>query len=326
MSSSPSRTILAATLAALALAGTGHAAVTPARLCATAELKATAKAANTLLACHAQAAQRGGDVAAAGVAKAGSQLVAAFAKAESKGGCLSTGAADVVDGLLDASVSAVVSALRPTTDANRCAAAKLKATGKKSLTKLGCHAQAAKRGGTVEPACLAKIEARFVAAFAKAESKPPCLTSGDAAAVEATVDGLVDDTVTAVGATTNTTVVTTTTTTTLPPSDECPCFTSEQIASLPTNYFDAYGGAVCDVASIRSVATCIVPNAGGPPLQLPRSGFGVFSDFCSAFADLDDDTNGTCNRIPNNVPVTAAQQQACAQALLASPLYRNMCP
>src|SRR5262245_59534751 len=169
------------------LSGTGHAAGTPALICAGAKLKATGKAASAQAVCHAKAAQKGVAVDQACLAKAGMKLVDAFASAEEKGGCASIGDAGTIEPLVDSSVGAFVAALRPVADANRCAAAKLKATGKKAKTKLGCHAKAVKQGGALDPACLAKAEARFTSTFARAESTPPCLTSGDAGDVEDSV-------------------------------------------------------------------------------------------------------------------------------------------
>jgi hypothetical protein len=189
---------LALTLVALplhALSSVGHAGGPPAESCTGAKLKASGKAAGARVACHAKAAEK--EIAAdpACLAKADTKLAAAFARAEAEGGCATIGDVGEIDVTLDSSVGAFVAALRPVMTANRCAAAKLKATGKKAKTKLSCHAKATGRGLAVEPACLARAETRFEAAFAKAEARPPCLTTGDAAAVESLVDDLVADAV-----------------------------------------------------------------------------------------------------------------------------------
>jgi hypothetical protein len=86
-------------------------------------------------------------------------------------------------------------ALAGPTPAQKCTAAKLKATGKKASAKLKCHEKAVLKGLAVDPACLAKAEEKFTDAFAKAEAKGGCLTNGDAASIEALVDTFVDDTV-----------------------------------------------------------------------------------------------------------------------------------
>jgi hypothetical protein len=197
-----------------------HAAGTPAQVCAGAKLKATGKAAGARVTCHAKAAQKGIAADPACLAKADTKLTDAFARAEAKGGCATTGDVDDIDGSLDSRVGGIVAALRPVATANRCAAAKLKATGKEAKTELACHAKATGRGLAVDPECLAKAEARLVAAFARAEANPPCLTTGDAADVDGLVDDLADDAVAAlvpVTPTTSTTTTSTTTPTTLAP-------------------------------------------------------------------------------------------------------------
>ena len=67
------------------------------------------------------------------------------------------------------------------TPEERCAAAKLRAVGKSVQIRLGCIAR-----GTVSldfdpDACLDKASALLAAAFAKAESRGVCGTTGDAA-------------------------------------------------------------------------------------------------------------------------------------------------
>src|SRR5262245_48130607 len=176
----------------LVLSGVGHAARTPGQVCAGAKLKATGNAAGARLACHATAARQGVGTDPACLANADSKLSDAFDQAEARGGCVTTDDADDIDVLLDSSVGSLVSALRPASTKSRCAAAKLKATGRKAKTKLRCQAKATGRGVTVDPACLPKAEARFVAVFAKAEARPPCLTTGDAAGIERLVDDLVE--------------------------------------------------------------------------------------------------------------------------------------
>jgi hypothetical protein len=214
--------LVAATVASslLTLSGIARAGGTPGQVCAGAKLKATAKSAGLSLGCHATAARRGVAVDATCLAKAGAKLADAFAGAEARGGCVTTSDAGDVAAIVDSAVGAFVTALRPNPAASRCASVKLKATGKKATTKLGCHAKALRRGLAIDPGCLAKAEARFAAAFATAEGHPLCLTTGDASTVEALVDDLVDDVVAALapGVTTTTTTSTTTTTTGLVPA------------------------------------------------------------------------------------------------------------
>ena len=80
---------------------------------------------------------------------------------------------------------------RAATPADVCASAKRKAAGRKASAKLNCASKAAAAGGAIAPSCLARAEAKFAAAYAKAEAKGGCTHIGNAAGVEATVDGCV---------------------------------------------------------------------------------------------------------------------------------------
>src|SRR4029453_10104087 len=211
------------------------------------------KAAGAQVVCHAKATQKGIAVDPACLVKADTKLAGAFAKAEEKGGCASIGDAGTIDALVDSSVGAFVAALRPVADANRCAAAKLKATGKKAKTKIGCHAKATARGVTVDAACLAMAEARFVAAFAKAESRPPCLTSGDAASVESLVDTLFADAVAALPSPP-------TTTTTAPP------VCGDGVRNQPQEQCDGPDSANCS-GLCQPDCTCPPPVCGNGVLE-----------------------------------------------------------
>jgi hypothetical protein len=78
------------------------------------------------------------------------------------------------------------------TPAERCAAAKMKAAGRKAFAKLKCQEKALAKH-PVADRCLAKAELRFGAAFAKAELNGGCATTGDADKIEAMVDGFMND-------------------------------------------------------------------------------------------------------------------------------------
>ena len=77
------------------------------------------------------------------------------------------------------------------TPARRCATAKLKAAGQTAAGLLGCHASAVKRGDPLDAGCLAKSHAKLTSAFARAESKGGCASSGDSGAVTSTLDDFV---------------------------------------------------------------------------------------------------------------------------------------
>ena len=102
-----------------------------------------------------------------------------------------------------------------TTPAQRCAAAKMTAAGKKAVAKLKCERKALAKNRAVAPGCLAKAERRFGAAFAKAEVNGGCATTGDADKIEAMVDGFMNDMVGSLSPTPGATTTTATTTTSI---------------------------------------------------------------------------------------------------------------
>ena len=77
------------------------------------------------------------------------------------------------------------------TPGEKCSAAKVKAAAKKAKAQLFCHAKATLKATAVDQACLSKADANFLKAFQKAEAKGGCATTGDAAAIESTVDTFV---------------------------------------------------------------------------------------------------------------------------------------
>src|SRR5262245_39999942 len=90
--------------------------------------------------------------------------------------------------LLVCSILLGISPAHAADPAAACAAAKLKAAGKKASAKLNCVAKAAAKGLPVDGLCLSKAETKFAAAFAKADGKGGCLTPNDAGTIEASVD------------------------------------------------------------------------------------------------------------------------------------------
>ena len=67
------------------------------------------------------------------------------------------------------------------------------AAGKKAFKKLKCHKKATSKGLVVDPLCLSVEETKFSEKFADAEALDDCLTTGDAAAIEAKIDAFVAD-------------------------------------------------------------------------------------------------------------------------------------
>src|SRR5215472_16764129 len=77
--------------------------------------------------------------------------------------------------------------------ANKCQGAKIKDAGKKASCLAGLYSKQAAAGGTIDPAKVAKCQAKVSAAYDKLESKPGCNTTGDKGAIESKVDAFVDD-------------------------------------------------------------------------------------------------------------------------------------
>jgi hypothetical protein len=82
----------------------------------------------------------------------------------------------------------------------KCTAAKIKCANGKATGLLGCHNKAEGKNVPVDPACISKVDTKFSlpakGCMEKAESKPPCATTGDAGSLEAKVDAFVLDVVT----------------------------------------------------------------------------------------------------------------------------------
>src|SRR5262245_10353608 len=193
---------------------------TPATKCLSAKLKAVGKKAAANLACEAKAAQKLKAVDSACLGKADTGFATAFSKAETqaKGACATTGDAGALEATVNALVQSAIGALPNggTKDGGKCAASKLKATGKAALAELLCRSKAATKGTGVDPDCISKAQAAFMKAFTKAEQKGRCATTGDVGALDTVVADFVDQVAAHLSGTTSTTVTTTTTVTTSP--------------------------------------------------------------------------------------------------------------
>jgi hypothetical protein len=88
---------------------------------------------------------------------------------------------------------AMLLVVAPPASADKCSGAKIKAAGKKASCLLGLEAKEAATGTAPDPAKVQKCIAKFTSAFAKAEARPPCNTTGDVAVIEAKVDAFVAD-------------------------------------------------------------------------------------------------------------------------------------
>jgi hypothetical protein len=88
--------------------------------------------------------------------------------------------------------------------AAKCSSGKVKCASDKATGLLGCYGNAEGEGVAVDPLCTGKVVTRFAdpvqGCMAKAESKPPCVTTGDTSDLETTVDDFVNDIVSIIDA------------------------------------------------------------------------------------------------------------------------------
>src|SRR5262245_6716982 len=155
--------------------------------CGTDKLKAASKKAVERTKCFEKAVQKSAPVDPVCLARADLKLSTTFQNIEAKGGCVFSGDAPVIEGAIDSAVGAFVAALDPGSAgaaAVKCAAAKIKAAGKKSEAKLKCHSSAFGRGVAVDARCLAKAGNKLLQAFQLADARGGCVATGDAAAIE----------------------------------------------------------------------------------------------------------------------------------------------
>ncbi|MCG8673192.1 MAG: hypothetical protein MI867_27640, partial [Pseudomonadales bacterium] len=163
----------------------------PEENCAASKLKAAGREAQGLLGCHSKGAKRDTAPDPACLDKAADKFDRSVDKAEAKGGCAMPGNGSDIEAEVQAFADAADTALPHTGEksSRKCAAAKLKATGKEAKAFHFCHAKAIKREEAVDVDCLDKAGQKHFDAFDKAENKGGCTTTGDAAALDGLVDG-----------------------------------------------------------------------------------------------------------------------------------------
>jgi cysteine-rich repeat protein len=165
----------------------------PRSRCATAKFRAAGRKTTSKTACHATAVMKAASPDPACLSKAEAKFSSSFAKADAQGfGCLTTGDAAAIEAKIDTLVADLVNDLG-SGGPSKCTSSKYKNAGKKVSNKFACQALALTKGAVVDGACLAKAESKFSSGFAKAETGPDCLTTGDTAAIEADIDALVGD-------------------------------------------------------------------------------------------------------------------------------------
>jgi len=118
-----------------------------------------------------------------------------FAKLEAKPPCLTIGDSDAIGGQTQSIAGSVRFLLDPTappSTLNKCTAGKFKCMANLVKAVLGCDGKnTTKPDPTAFSACIAKAQTKYTGGadptkgcFAKLEAKPPCVTTGDSAAVE----------------------------------------------------------------------------------------------------------------------------------------------
>lgn len=174
------RVLFAVAIGAAAFATSANAA--PSK-CDAAKITALGKKVSRDLACQAKAAGRGELLAPSCRLAAGTKLAKSFESADKKGDC-SLGDSATLGGLVDRYTAQLDEALRPAAEKNKCAKKKLLAAGKDAIGQFACQSKAARKDEALEADCVAKSWDKLSTTFSKAESKPPCLTTGDSGATD----------------------------------------------------------------------------------------------------------------------------------------------
>jgi endo-1,4-beta-xylanase len=158
------------------------------------KLVAAGKAARTIFKCHASALGQGAAVEPDCLVSADTRLAEEFVGAESSGPCPFTGEAATVASNLTSAAAAIAAGLAPPAGASNCSARKLKAGAKRSSKRLKAEAKHARVPERAKLAAkVAKIGDGFERDIAKADALADCVTTGDAAALGAALDGAAAD-------------------------------------------------------------------------------------------------------------------------------------
>jgi hypothetical protein len=157
--------------------------------CGALKLDATARAVSAHLGCYARALRQGAAVRPSCLASVDDRFAAAFARIEARGGCAFAGDAMAIDALIDVVVDDLVTALGEAPPLASCAAAKLRAAGRRAFDELACQRTALRQSALLDEACREQAAARFTRAFGYAERRFACGVAGDATTVQTILDG-----------------------------------------------------------------------------------------------------------------------------------------
>jgi cysteine-rich repeat protein len=178
-------------VAGIGFGPTGALALDPGPKCEAAKLGASAKQPKCRAGVFAKSISKAEAPDAAKLAKCDDKFDGGFSKAEEKGGfdCPTTGDGPAIEGLLDACIDGIVTDLGGAPGAGgdeaKCQSKKLKEVGKYAKCRLKADSTAIKKAAAAD---YSKCNTKLSDKWAKIEAKPPCLTTGDLAAVKAKVD------------------------------------------------------------------------------------------------------------------------------------------
>ncbi len=231
------------------------AALSAASTCEAAKLNEAGKKANCLASISSKAIRRATAVDASKLAKCSSKLVAGFTQAEKRAGaaCPTTGDAAAIESRIDTCIGNVIADLGGVPGSggatSGCQARKVKEVGKFAQCTFKVAARAARRG---DPADFGLCNRKLAQLWSLTESRPPCATTGDLAAVRADLDACRDATANAL---------------VLPAGTPTPTRTSTALAT-PTATATATAGA--PILAVAASASTSGP-AGGPALAFDRN-------------------------------------------------------
>lgn len=171
--------------------------------------------------CYAKAIKRGLPVDPACIAERESWLTSHYASVEASSNCLVEPASTGVWAVIAPLMSSLNTSVNP--NGGRCSSKKMSALGRELKQMVMCYATMAENSApSVDPACIAKAQSKLSDIFTRLEAGYICLTTGDAAALSATVTtdaNTIGAYLRGIGTTTTSTTTSTssTSTTTLPP-------------------------------------------------------------------------------------------------------------
>src|SRR4029077_2381644 len=168
----------------------------PTNGCAASKLKAAGTDASCQLKLESGESKKGLEEDETKLATCTSKEGASFTKAETKPPCLTTGDAAAIDAKVAAFVNDVATSIAGAAEpppASGCDAGKLKAAGSNASCRLKLESGAAKKGIAADPLKVAACGTKMSGSFTKAETKPPCSTTGDAGTIQGKVDAFVAD-------------------------------------------------------------------------------------------------------------------------------------